>query len=280
MGARARVAVLIGLHQGDEVSVGPCRMFLLRADQDGDPGARAQTEPDDGRTKVLPAPGVPAQPAAARGRSKSPARSGSPAEPLLERDDWLNSLSKSPRPEKEDSAPIPLARSRSSSRTAQAAAIQQVPAGPPVWKQWLARLKALGSSDAPGRERIASSPLVLGLIAALLLLVGMGFWLKSIISSTVATRTFNRGVQNFDDGDYRTAIRDLNQFVAANPGDARVGKARVLAALANVRQYVSPEGTTWGSALEAAREMLEQVGDLDEFRDERPELAELVIKIG
>jgi hypothetical protein len=51
-------------------------------------------------------------------------------------------------------------------------------------------------------------------------------------------------------------------------------------ALANVRQYVSPEGATWNSALEAAREMFEQVGDLEEFRDERAELGEVIIRIG
>src|SRR5262249_43602255 len=69
-------------------------------------------------------------------------------------------------------------------------------------------------------------------------------------------------------------------FLAANPKDSRSGKARVMRALANVRQFVSLEGGTWSSALEAAREMQEHVGKQPEFRDERVELAELIIRIG
>jgi outer membrane protein assembly factor BamB len=269
------------LHQGDEMSVGPCRLFLLRVDQDGDLAASAHAVPDDGRTKVLAAPVVPAAHTGARGGSRPSARAASAREPMLENEDeWADALSMSPRRQKEDVASAPLARSWSLGRQAPSAPVEPAPARPAAWNKWLDRLKSFRSSEAPGRERIASSPLVLGLIAALLVLVGMGFWLKSIIASTIATRTFNRGVQDFDDGDYRTAIRDLDQFVAGNPQDPRVGKARVLRALANVRQYVSPEGTTWGSALEAVHAMMEQVSDLEEFRDERAELAELVIRIG
>ena len=121
---------------------------------------------------------------------------------------------------------------------------------------------------------------MVGLVVALALLVAMGFWLKAIIASTVATQTFNLGVQHFDDGDYRTAIRDFDSFVAGNQDDERTGKARVLRAMANVRQYISTEGGTWSSALEASRAMFEQVGDVEEFRDVRVDLAELLIKVG
>ena len=144
----------------------------------------------------------------------------------------------------------------------------------------MARLKAVWGSVAPGREKILTSPLVIGLVASLVILVGMGFWLRSIIASTVASRTFDRAVQNFEDGDYRTAMRDFDSFLAANPKDTRVGKAQVLRSFANVRQYVTTEGGTWSSALEAANEMVDQVGKLPEFRDEQVDLAELIIKIG
>ena len=87
-------------------------------------------------------------------------------------------------------------------------------------------------------------------------------------------------MQNFEDGDYRTAMRDFDSFLAANPRDARAGKAKVLRSFANVRQYVTAEGGTWSSALEAANEMVEQVGPLPAFRDEQVNLAELIIKIG
>ncbi len=88
----------------------------------------------------------------------------------------------------------------------------------------------------------------------------MGFWLKSIIASTVATRTFDRAVQNFDDGDYRTAMRDFDSFLTANPDDRGPARPRCCESFANVRQYVTAEGGTWSSALEAANEMVEQVG--------------------
>ena len=82
------------------------------------------------------------------------------------------------------------------------------------------------------------------------------------------------------DGDYPTAVRDFDAFIAAYPKDRRVAKARVLRAMANVRQYVSVSGGTWSTALEAAREMFETLEKRAEFRDERVDLAELVIKIG
>ncbi len=121
---------------------------------------------------------------------------------------------------------------------------------------------------------------MIGLVVSLAILVGMGFWLKSIIAATIATRTYNRAKENFEDGDYRTSMRDFDAFLAANPEDARAGKARVLRAFANVRQYVSPDGGTWSSALEAATEMVERVGAEEEFRDERMDLAALIIQIG
>ena len=48
-------------------------------------------------------------------------------------------------------------------------------------------------------------------------------------------------------------MRDFDAFLTTNPEDARAGKAQVLRALANVRQYVTVEGGTWSSALEAAQ---------------------------
>src|SRR5262249_44664195 len=80
--------------------------------------------------------------------------------------------------------------------------------------------------------------------------------------------------------DYRNAIRKFDAFVAANPDDERTDKARVMRAFADVRQYISPDGSTWSSALESARSMVEQVGALPEFRDEQVDLADVLIRIG
>src|SRR5829696_5729319 len=55
--------------QGDEIAVGPCRIFMLHADEDLPPA-------DDDRTRVQPAPAMPvaAPPAARRKRKSRPVR--------------------------------------------------------------------------------------------------------------------------------------------------------------------------------------------------------------
>jgi PQQ-like domain len=265
------------IHQGDEITVGDCRMFLIRADEDLDQSGRKKSAATDDRTRVASAKMVPGHE-----RIRRSAKAGDRDEPpILERADWLDAL-RSPGIEPGiASVEAPLRRSSAGHRPNEHAA----PAPETRPKQAapakrFARLLTVWGSVAPGREKILTSPLVIGLVVSLGILVGMGFWLKAIISSTIASRTFDRGVQNFDDGDYRTAMRDFDSFLAANPEDSRVGKALVLKSLANVRQYVTSEGGTWSSALEAANEMVEQVGKLPEFRDEKVNLAELLIKIG
>jgi outer membrane protein assembly factor BamB len=274
------------LRQGDEITIGDCRMFLLRQAETLDDIKPPPHAIDEGKTRVVPAPVVPID--SPRSDSTGRRRSGhsrSRSDSPLEADDWLGALRQDHRPERApESAPVErLKRGRADRAAAEALA---APALQPQVKprrglpEFLRRLKASIGPQAPGQERIASSPLVLSLVAALAILVAMGFWLKSIIVSTIATRTFNNAIQNFNDGDYRTAIRDFDTFLKNNSDDERTGKARVMRALANVRQYVSTEGATWSSALEASKEMLDQVGGVDEFRDARVDLAELIIRAG
>jgi len=270
------------LHEGDEIAVGSCRIFLLRNDDTVDV-RQSTNDIDHERTRVLVAPFVPVSPKNATGHGPLAPNNtaGHGPRPVLPR---LRAPAE-PAVVKDNRSGSPKGRSRKGAGDAESEDF----IGPDVaigaqrnlFSGLIERLLQLtGGHQAPGRERILSSPLVLGLVIALALLVGMGFWLKAIIASTVATQTFNLGVQHFDDGDYRTAIRDFDSFVTSNPGDDRSGKARVLRAMANVRQFISAEGGTWSSALEASREMLEQVGDVDEFRDMRVDLAELLIKVG
>ena len=141
--------------------------------------------------------------------------------PLLERDDWLDSLRTHGRKRARHRAGRGAAASGRFARGRRdEPALEESEAKPKPKAgraSGLARLLALWGSVAPGREKILTSPLVIGLVASLAILVGMGFWLKSIIASTIASRTFDRGVQNFDDGDYRTAMRDFDSFLTANP---------------------------------------------------------------
>ncbi len=262
---------------GDEVSVGPCRLFLLRMDDEAQPAGRPSRRgaEAEGRTVVAPppVPGGTARPGigpaggstAATGR---PSRYVRPADMPAEKPDWAREMAA-----KRSAGPVeevePEAAEGFGLKDRFARAL----------RKWLP------DDVAPGQERIVSSPLVVSLILLLALLVGMGFWLRAIIASTVAERTFRRAMANFEEGDYRTAIRDFEAFIASNPKDGRVAKARVMRALANVRQHVSPNSATWTTALEAARSMYEDfgrgnLGPPEVFGDERTELGDLVLRIG
>jgi len=132
----------------------------------------------------------------------------------------------------------------------------------------------------PREEKLLSSPLALGLLATLAALVLLGLTIYTVLVRTMANRLYNNAVEALDNGDYLNSIRDFDSFTASNPDDARIGKARVLRGLANVRQYVSPGGGMWTNAFEAGKEMFEQLQEVPEFRDERSELGELMIRIG
>ena len=272
------------IRQGDEVVVGDCRIFMLRNDETIDAGAaQPQNDDDDeGRTKVLTAPFVPIGAKSDGGRRADHGKSHSRtrAASALENEDWLTSLRSDVRVKPVESAPAEaLKRGYKAPKADEPAKELEPPPSPrsPGVIEWL---RSLRISQAPGQERIASSPVVLGLLASLVLLVAMMFGLSAIIAATVATRTFNQGVQDYDDGDYRTAIRAFNTFLKTNPDDPRTGKARVLKAMANVRQYISADGGTFSSALEASQQALEEVGGLEEFRDVRADLGELIIRVG
>ena len=217
------------IHQGDEIAVGDCRMFLLRADEDLEPATRSKSPAEDDRTRVAAAPVVrmgEARPGTMRG-----AREADP--PLLENAPIGSTSLRSTRAgARIASLDAPLAevfaRGRQDEHAARRAPAQ-AQTKPAAGSAWARLISSLGHRWLRAGSGSLSSPLVLGLVASLAVLVGMGFWLKAIIASTIATRTFNRGVQDYDDGDYRTAIRDFDTFVTTNPDDPRAGKAKVSA---------------------------------------------------
>src|SRR5262249_36361749 len=81
-----------------------------------------------------------------------------------------------------------------------------------------------------GEERIASSPLVLALVLALVFLVLLGLGLWTIIAKTTADRQFNQAEDSYKDGEYLTAAKLYGLFLEGNPKDPRAGKARVMRA--------------------------------------------------
>ncbi len=123
-----------------------------------------------------------------------------------------------------------------------------------------------------------SSPIVLGLVGTLVVLLVLSVALWKIIVKTTAERQYNRGFESIDAGDYRNAVKQLDDFLTANPDDKRAGKAKVFRALANVRQYTSTSGASWENAVKAAEEMVSEVGGFPEYRDASTELAEQLVK--
>ncbi len=231
------------LNQGDEMTVGRCRLFMLRLDEtlEAKPATRPAKRSDEERTQVLDGPTHlhtgPARGGAAAGGITAPRRASKspmPAQSPLERDDWLAVLGM--ESDQESSAQNHGEQGkppggRVAGRSAGATGRGQHAAGAlGRLRSWLLAMRD-ERAKAPGRERILSSPLVAGLVLALGLLLLLGLGLRSIMVKTLADQRYNRAVEVMEDGDYRTAIRDFDSFLTGHPEDPRAGKARVLRAL-------------------------------------------------
>ncbi len=240
------------VYQGDEIRVGLGRIFVITTDDHG------QTPPADDRTRVQAAPKAIAPASYIGGVFESTAMAEvldvpKRPEPLKRRRDWQGTLAKA-EPSIDYAPPVPSG----------------------YWARVRARFGLKG--DAPGQERVLSSPIVLGLAGALFALVVLSVALSKIIAKTTAERQYSRAFDSIDAGDYRNAVRQLDDFLVANPKDARSNKARVFRALARVRQYTSSSGTSWENAVKSAEEMVAEVGELPEYRDASTELAEQLVK--
>ncbi|HEV3164513.1 MAG TPA: PQQ-binding-like beta-propeller repeat protein, partial [Isosphaeraceae bacterium] len=236
---------------GDEVRLGPFRIFMVNPD-DG---------PLDEKTRVMP------QPTAA---------------PASDKAGWIQELE---RPSIETAVagargnPIDSTYDRAlQDAVARRVAQEQgtSAARGPWWKRMLSSLTA--RDDRPGQERILTSPLVIGLAGAFVVLVVLGFSLRGIISRTAAQRQYNHAVEILDAGDYRNAIVQFDEFMKANPEHPQARKAKVLRAMANVQQYAIGATPSWKNALLAARAMVTQVGREPAYGDESTDLADLVLK--
>ncbi len=192
-----------GLHQGDEMTVGRCRLFLLRLDEplEARPAGRPAKRSDEERTRVLEPPAHlhfgPGRAGAAAGGITAPRPASSPPLPAqspLERDDWLQMLGT--KIEQETGAEnVQSQRPRSAGgRFAGPGQTGRQAAGPPGalgrWFRAVQDERAL----APGRERIVSSPLVVGLVLSLGLLLLLGLGLRSIIIVRLHLRELDRGL--------------------------------------------------------------------------------------
>jgi len=250
------------VRQGDEITIGPCRIFMIYADED---------LPRDDVTRVQPAPVLTTPPSTAP-------PSHSRRKHAIERTDRRKDLETSSHGAV---AALNLARtSRKEAKAERAIAKESEPSSAAPRLNALRRFFAPRDA-APGEERILNSPLILGLVGSLAVLVLAGIFLQGVIARTVATRLFQRGVESLDDGDYRNAIIRFDEYLSRKPGNAKnVSKARVFRALANVRQFTTASGASWSNALEAARAMVDQVSDEPAYRDSSSDLDDQVIKAG
>jgi hypothetical protein len=101
------------LQQGDEITVGACRIYLIRVDDDLNEASRSNALPDDYRTRVRAPSDAPRPDSHRRGRGSRTSASARDEPPMLERDDWLDALRTKPRGrDASDTAPVPLSRKR------------------------------------------------------------------------------------------------------------------------------------------------------------------------
>lgn len=247
--------VSASFRQGSEIRVGEARIFLIT--------------PDDGpanfeKTRVRP--GVGRGPAA--GPSLPAALQGEVAPPSLEEqfEDVEELLGSKGREQASVSASRRSGRERSSAPTAM----------PPSRRPWLQRL-GLGERP-PGEERVLTSPLILGLVVILGVLVALGLGLYQIIGRMVADRRFEQAMASYEAGEYRNAIPLLDAFQKRYPTDRRASRARRLQGLAMVRQYTG-QNPAWPNALEAAEATYKSLKDDPEYGDVEADLAKDILEI-
>ena len=274
------------LYQGDEIRVGNCRIFLMSLEEGPDHGEKTvvqdspiatgppstrggkPAEVDYHRMEMAPPSVEAAEPrSSSRGTSEAPLKRTKYRRPQdfegveeaisgKSRSDSLTGLM---RKAGERSAQIPSREGSRSGRTTRDTR----------------GVGLLRSFDrAPGDDRVITSPMVIGLLVTFALLVAFSFALWGMIARANASRQYNVAVDDMDAGDFLNAIKGFDYFLSANPEDRRAGKAKVLRALAKVRQHTGSAGASWGNALLEARSMVEDVGQVEEYRDSSLDLAE------
>ena len=246
------------LYQGDEIRVGTSRLFVITT-EDGNVEI-----PADDKTRIQSAP---------KAISSAPSQGVSRSAQVFESPSFPEILD---QPTRAKSSKRRKAR-RDLLEADGNLEVRPVTAKP-GFAGWL-RSRLIPASDAPGKERVVSSPMVVGLLATLAILILSSFGLWKVIVQTTSQKQFSKAFDSLNDGDYRNAIKQLDQFLTSYPDDLRSGKARVFRSLAKVRQFTSNTGASWTNALQSAQEMVSEVGELVEYRDASTELSEQLVKV-
>ncbi|QDV37046.1 outer membrane protein assembly factor BamB family protein [Tautonia plasticadhaerens] len=257
--------------QGSELRVGKARVFLIT--------------PDDGpadfeKTKVR------ARPGAAVGGGWGGQMGGMPGEvapPSFEADFGEVEEALDPPP----GTPVrPNPRRRGGDRPAPSPSKARPPGiespnapspfrSPVRWVQSI----LFGKDQAPGEERVLSSPVVIVLGLTVVLMISLGFGLYGIIREMSADRAYSRANESMENAEYRNAIERFDAYLDSYPGHEHASDARVRSAMSRVRQFTTGGNPAWASALEAAGSMFEGTRQEPAFDDSRADLASAVMEI-
>jgi outer membrane protein assembly factor BamB len=260
--------------QGSELRIGKARIFLITPD-DGPaqfektrvqarPGApvaggwagqmgtmAGEVEPPSLETALDDVEEILEQPPASRGRGSSGARRATRKATSRE----------------EISTPAALEESRSPSTN---------PLLLPV--RWIQSVVA-GKDQAPGEERVLSSPVVIILVLTLAILVSLGFGLFGIIREMAADRAFAKAKESLENAEYRNAIERFDLYAENHPRHSHVSEARVLSALSQVRQFTTGSNPAWANALDAADSMYQDLREEPAYPDVKADLAGAVLDV-
>lgn len=281
-----RKVVSATVRVNDEIRIGPCLIYMTEADEATEAPPPPATATPTGKARPYAEPLTPVTPPP-RLESASPPRpkprkpAPSPPHP-----DWTGGMEMAPPsmvqvPAAEpfvmelDDSVVPDAEVQIPESAAQPA---PAPAGPrpSAAKRFLKAL--LAGEQAPGQERVATSPLVVLLASTLILIMALSFGLWRLIRRANIERSYNEAVDTFNDADYRNAIPLFADFLKNNPEDTRVDKLRVLQSASRVRQHSVGATNNWPGVIEEAKKMIDDVGKLPEYRDESQDIAEVVLK--
>lgn len=260
--------------QGSELRIGKARIFLITPD-DGP----AQFE----KTRVQARPGAPlaggwaGQMGPMAGEVEPPSLDSAldDVEEILEPSPAIRNR-RSPRPDR--STPTKTSKQEVSSAGPQNGA-QGGLANPLMIPVHWVQSVVFGKDQAPGEERVLSSPVVIILVLTLAILVSLGFGLFGIIREMAADRAFAKAKESLENAEYRNAIERFDLYVENYPRHSLVSEARVLSALSEVRQFTTGSNPAWANALDAAESMYENLRQEPAYPDSKADLAEAVLEV-
>ena len=110
----------------------------------------------------------------------------------------------------------------------------------------------------PGNERLAVSPLVWGLGAAVVFLIGAAVFLWMIISRESGSRAYETAYEAYQSRNYTIAIRRFDRLVADFPDHEQIDQARAMGMLTRILQFCDGNNPSALRALQEVQRMMDQ----------------------